>query len=131
MGKETRVAERIKADAKPDKLFYRLEEVSRISGLEAKVIERWEREFPFLHAGKTGSGQKIFRPKDLDIILRLKELLVNEKLTLAGAKRRIEEEFGDKSAEPVHPDKLKKLLFQVREQLQEIASSLEKSSRKI
>jgi len=131
VGKESLVTERTKGETKPDKLFYRLEEVSRISGLEAKVIERWEREFPFLHAGQTGSGQKIFRPKDLDIILRLKELLVDEKLTLAGAKRRIEEEFGDKSMEPVHPDKLKKLLFHVREQLQEIASSLEKKPGKL
>jgi len=121
----------MKSEKKPDKLFYRLEEVSRISGLEAKVIERWEKEFPFLHAGQTGSGQKIFRPKDLEIILRLKELLVNKKLTLAGAKRRIEEEFGDRSVEPVHPDRLKKLLVQVREQLQEIASFLEKRQRKL
>ena len=125
------MVERMKGETKPEKLFYRLEEVSRISGLEAKVIERWEKEFPFLHAGQTSGGQKIFRPRDLDIILRLKELLVNEKLTLAGAKRRIEEEFGDRSGEPIHPDKLKKLLLQVREQLQEIASALEKRPRKL
>ncbi len=124
------MVDKVKGETKQEKLFYRLEEVSRISGVEEKVIERWEKEFPFLHAGLAAGGQKIFRPKDLDIILRLKELLVKEKLTLAGAKRRIEEEFGDRSAEPVHPDKLKKLLLQVREQLQEIASSLEKRPRK-
>ncbi|MGQ9673523.1 MAG: MerR family transcriptional regulator [Candidatus Aminicenantales bacterium] len=125
------MAERMKGEEKAEKLFYRLEEVSRISGLEAKVIERWEREFPFLHAGQTGSGQKIFRARDLNIILRLKELLIQEKLTLAGAKRRIEEEFSDKASGPIHPDRLKKALFEVREQLQEIVSSLEKKSRKL
>ena len=65
----------MKSEKDSGKLFYRLEEVSRISELEAKVIERWEKEFPFLHAGQTGTGQKIFRQRDLDIILRLKELL--------------------------------------------------------
>ncbi len=114
-----------------EKLFYKLEEVSRLAGLDAKVIERWEKEFPFLRVGQTGSGQKIFRPKDLTIILRLKELLVKEKLTLAGAKRRIEAEFGQKPAEPVHPDRLKKLLSEVRDQLQEIATALEKGTRKL
>jgi DNA-binding transcriptional MerR regulator len=125
------VAERIKNEKAQDKLFYKLDEVSRISGLDTKVIERWEKEFPFLHVGQTGRGQKIFRPKDLTIILRLKELLVKERLTLAGAKRRIEEEFGHRSTEPVHPDSLKKLLSRVRDQLQEIATSLEKGSRKL
>jgi DNA-binding transcriptional MerR regulator len=114
-----------------DKLFYKLDEVSRMARTDPKVIERWEKEFPFLHAGQTGTGQKIFRQKDLEIILRLKELLLKDGLTLAGAKRRIEEEFGGKPSEPVHPDHLKKVLYEVREQLQVIASSLEKRSRKI
>jgi len=121
----------MKTEKTQDKLFYRLDELSRIAQIEPKVIERWEKEFPFLHAGQTGSGQKIFRQKDLEIILRLKELLLKDGLTLAGAKRRIEEEFGGKRAEPVHPDHLKKALFEVREQLQAIASSLEKRSRKL
>jgi DNA-binding transcriptional MerR regulator len=121
----------VKSEKTQDKLFYRLDEVSRLSQIEPKVIERWEKEFPFLHAGQTGGGQKIFRQKDLEIILRLKELLLKDGLTLAGAKRKIEEEFGGKPAEPVHPDRLKKVLFEVREELQEIASSLEKRSRRL
>ncbi len=125
------MAERTKHEKAQDKLFYKLDEVSRIVGLDAKVIERWEKEFPFFHVGQTGSGQKIFRPKDLTIILRLKELLVKEKLTLAGAKRRIEEEFGSRTSEPVHPDRLKKMLSEVRDRLQEIAASLEKGPRKL
>ncbi len=83
----------MKSEKDRDKLFYRLEEVSRISELDPKVIEGWEKDFPFLHAGQTGSGHKIFRQKDLDIILRLKELLIKEGLTLAGAKRKIQSEF--------------------------------------
>jgi DNA-binding transcriptional MerR regulator len=112
------------------KLFYRLEEVSRLARLEPKVIEKWEKEFPFLHAGQTGTGQKYFRQKDLEIILRLKELVVKEGLTLAGAKRKIEAEFEGKQAEPVHPDRLKKVLFEVRSELQGLANSLARRSKK-
>jgi DNA-binding transcriptional MerR regulator len=121
----------MKTEKDQARLFYRLDEVSRLSQLEPKVIEKWEKEFPFIHAGQTGSGQKIFRQKDVDIILRLKELLIKEGLTLAGAKRRIETEFEGKTTEPVHPDRLKKTLFEVKEQLQEIASSLHKKARRL
>lgn len=124
-------ARRMKTDKDQDKLFYRLEEVSRLAQIQPKVIEKWEEEFPFLHAGKTRSGQKFFRQRDLEIILRLKELLVKEGLTLAGAKRKIESEFEGKSGGPVHPDRLKKALFEVREQLEDIASSLGKRSKKL
>lgn len=111
---------------KAEKLVYRLDEISRIANLSPKVIDTWEREFYFLHAGQTATGQKIFRKRDLAIIVRLKELIENERLTLAGAKRRIEEEFGLKSPTPVHSDHLKKVLYDVREKLKDIAATLEK-----
>jgi DNA-binding transcriptional MerR regulator len=120
----------MKSEKIPEKLVYRLEEVSRLVQLDPEVIDAWEKEFYFLHAGKTGSGDKIFRKKDLDILLRLKELLEKKGLTLAGAKRKIEEEFGIKTPVPVHPDRLKKVLYQVRDQLQEIVTSLGKDSKK-
>jgi DNA-binding transcriptional MerR regulator len=116
----------MKSDKAPEKLVYRLDEISRITNLDPKVIDTWEREFYFIHAGQTAAGHKIFRRKDLAIILRLKELLENEGLTLAGAKRRIEEEFGLKSPAPVHSDRLKKVLYDVREQLKDIAAALDK-----
>ena len=110
--------------AGPGKLVYRLEEITRIAKVSQDTVESWEKEFYFVHAGVTASGERIFRKKDLDIIIRLKELLENQDLTLAGAKRRIEEEFSLKPPVSVHPDRLKKVLFKVREQLKEIASSL-------
>jgi len=120
----------MKSEKDPAKLFYKLDEVSRLTGLEPKTIESWEKEFAFLRAGRTGGGQKFFRQKDLDIILRLKELLIAERLTLAGAKRRIEAEFEGGNREPVHPDRLKKALFEVKDQLQEISVLLRKRSRR-
>ncbi len=110
----------------PDKMIYKLEDVCRIANLELGIIESWEKELYFLHSGKTASGEKIFRKKDLAIIIRLKELLEEKGFTLAGAKRRIEEEFGLKTPVPVHPDRLKNVLYRVKEELQEIASTLEK-----
>ena len=109
-----------------DKLVYQLDEVSRLTQLDPNTIENWEREFYFLNAGQTAKGKKIFRKKDLDIILRLKELVEGQHLTLAGAKRRIEFEFGIKSGEPPHPERMKKILHQIRDQLQDIASELKK-----
>ncbi|MGQ9470112.1 MAG: MerR family transcriptional regulator [Candidatus Aminicenantales bacterium] len=113
-----------------EKLVYRLEEVSRLAQLPPDIITRWEEEFPFLHAGLTSKGQKVFRRQDVEIILRLKELLFKEKLTLAGAKRKIEEEFGWQNKRLIHPDKLRKLLIELRDQLQEIKDSLEKNVQK-
>ena len=115
------------------KLFYRLDEVSRLANLDPVTIETWEEEFPFLQAGQTGSGKKIFRQKDLEIILRIKELIDRQGFTLAGAKRKIEEEFGlppASASTTLHPDKLKKALWQVRGELQEITRTLEKRPKK-
>ena len=95
----------MKRKSKSDKLFFALDEFSRLAKLDSSVIESWEEEFYFLNAGRTGAGNKIFRQKDLDIVLRLKELLESEGLTLAGAKRRIELEFGMVSKTPVHPER--------------------------
>ena len=109
---------------KSEKLVYSLVEISRIAKVSSHTINSWEKEFYFVHAGVTASGERIFRKKDLEIIIRLKELLENQGLTLAGAKRKIEEEFNLKTPVPVHPDRLKKVLFQVREKLKEIVTSL-------
>jgi DNA-binding transcriptional MerR regulator len=121
----------MKSEKNPSRLFYTLDEVSRLAKIEPKVVENWESEFPFIHAGRAAGGQKIFRQKDLDVILRLKELLITERLTLAGAKRRIEAEFEGGTAVPVHPDRLRKTLFEVKEQLEDLASSLRKRSRRV
>jgi DNA-binding transcriptional MerR regulator len=114
----------------PEKLIYRMEDVSRLSGLDQATIESWEKEFPFLRAGLTASGKKIFRQKDLDIILRVKELLQKKGFTMAGAKRQIEEEFGTKQLSLIPADRLRKILLQVRDELQDISGGLEKGAKK-
>jgi DNA-binding transcriptional MerR regulator len=119
-----------KEAAAPDKLVYKVEEVSRLTKVEPSVIEAWEQEFPFLRAGRTGSGQRYFRPKDIEIIRRIRGLIDEKNLTMAGIKRRIEEEFGLRPAGPIHPDKLKRALYDVRDELQDIVVALEKKPKK-
>ncbi|MFQ6082679.1 MAG: MerR family transcriptional regulator [Candidatus Aminicenantia bacterium] len=114
----------------PEKLFYKINEISRIAQVESHVIDYWEKEFPILNAGKNRKGEKIFRQKDIRIILRIKELLTKEGLTIAGTKRRIEEEFGNKEKTPTHPDLLKKMLYRIKIQLEEILTTMERNDTK-
>jgi len=113
-----------------NKLFYRLEEVCRSTKIDASTIENWEKEFPFIEPGFTGSGQKIYRLKDIEIIRRIKELMDQKNFTLAGARRRIEEEMGLRPVPAVHPDKVVKLLWQVRDELQDLSQSLDPRLKK-
>lgn len=114
-------------DSPPDKLVYTLDEVVRLTKLDPVLLESWEQEFPFLHSGRTARDEKIFRPKDVAMIRRIQELLETRGLTLAGVRRRIEEEFGLRTPQAVHPEKLRKVLSEVHDGLQEIAASLKKS----
>jgi DNA-binding transcriptional MerR regulator len=120
------------AETKPPKgkLAYKFDEVARLAKLDVETLESWEKEFPFLNAGRTGTGRKFFRQKEVDIILRIKELLCTKTLTMAGTRRRIEEEFGLVPALPANPEKLRKALYNVRDELQQIASKLEKRPKK-
>jgi len=128
--KETAQPRLFKDAAAPGKLVYKVEEVSRLVKVEAAVIEAWEQEFPFLRAGKTGSGQRYFRPKDIEIIRMIRELVEEKTLTMAGIRRRVEEEFGLRPTGPVHPEKLKRALYDVRDELQEIVVSLDRKPKK-
>lgn len=73
----------------PSKLFYRIGEVSRISGLEPYVIRYWETEFPHLRPEKRKSGQRLYTKKDLDNILQVKQLLYQSGYTISGAKKKL------------------------------------------
>lgn len=82
-----------------DKLFYKINEVSKITGLKPYVLRYWETEFPQLSPEKDDNEQRRYRRKDIDLIQRIKQLLYEEKFTIAGAKQRISSESGvDKKA---------------------------------
>jgi DNA-binding transcriptional MerR regulator len=72
-----------------ERLYYRIGEVSRITGLKPHVLRYWESEFKAIKPHKEGSLQRLYRRKDLDLILRIKKLLYDDGFTIAGAKKKI------------------------------------------
>ncbi len=76
----------------PDKLYYRIGEVEAITEVPAYVLRYWESEFKLLRPKKNPAGQRLYRKKDLDLVLRIKSLLYDERLTLEGAKKRLRSE---------------------------------------
>ena len=73
----------------PTKLFYRIGEVSRLSGLEPYVLRYWETEFPQIKPDKGRSGHRLYQKKDLNAILLVKHLLYEEGYTIAGARKKL------------------------------------------
>jgi DNA-binding transcriptional MerR regulator len=80
----------------PEKLFFRIGEVSQLVGVEAYVLRYWESEFPALSPKKSSSGQRMFRRKDVELLLRIKHLLYERKFTIEGARKAL----ADKSRQP-------------------------------
>lgn len=76
------------------KMFHRIQEVSRITGIKPYVLRYWETEFPALKPEKGQNDQRRYRQSDIDLVLRIKKLLYEEKFTIAGARRHIEAEDG-------------------------------------
>jgi DNA-binding transcriptional MerR regulator len=69
-----------------DRTYYRIGEVSLITGLPASVLRFWESEFPSIRPKRTDSGQRLYRKGDIELILRIKHLLYEKKFTIQGAK---------------------------------------------
>jgi DNA-binding transcriptional MerR regulator len=128
--KETSQPNLFKDDKAKAKLVYKLDEVSRMTGVDAATLASWEQEFPFLNAGLTGSGEKFFRQRDVAIVARIRDLMAEKTLTMAGIKRKIEDEFGLFRSNPVHPERLRKALNNVRDELQDIVSALDDGRKK-
>lgn len=73
----------------PDKLFYKIGEVSKILGVEPYVLRYWETEFPFLKPRKNKSGQRVYVKKDVELLLAIKNLLYQERYTIEGVRKRL------------------------------------------
>src|SRR5512138_3253171 len=77
----------------PNKLFFKIGEVCEITDTQPYVLRYWESEFAALAPAKNSSGQRIYRRRDIETVLRIKELLYDEGFTIAGAKKRLEQEL--------------------------------------
>ena len=81
------------AVAIPEKLFFKIGEVCDLTGVQAHVLRYWESEFPMLSPQKNRAGQRTYRKRDVEITLRIKELLYDDQYTIAGAKKRLATEL--------------------------------------
>ncbi|MGD0578811.1 MAG: MerR family transcriptional regulator [Bryobacteraceae bacterium] len=74
----------------PDKLYFRIGDVCRLAGLKAHVLRYWESEFPMLSPKKSGTNQRLYRRKDVELVLELKRLLYDQKFTIEGAREHLQ-----------------------------------------
>ncbi|MDP9191825.1 MAG: MerR family transcriptional regulator [Acidobacteriota bacterium] len=88
-----------RAAAEEEKL-YKIGEVCKVADLQPYVLRYWETEFPQLSPNKSGGGQRLYTRRELDIILRIKELLYKEGFTIAGAKKKLETDLSEGSVPP-------------------------------
>ncbi len=86
----------------PDKLYFRIGEAARLCGVEAYVLRFWEKEFPQLRPTKGGTGQRLYRRRDVELALRIKQLVHREGYTIAGARQQLAQEIkeGRRKSQP-------------------------------
>jgi len=102
----------------PDKLFFRIGEVSRLAGVPASVLRFWESRFPRIRPRRTDSGQRLYRKSDVALILTVKHLLYDRKFTIEGARRYLQ------SGSPDDLPADRSLLREVYEELKAIRALL-------
>lgn len=115
----------------PDKLFFKIGEVAELTVLRPSVLRYWETEFSFLKPNKSQSGQRLYSRQHLEMILEIKRLLYTEKLTIEGARKRIDAKGkgrGPDFALAKEPDeRLTSLLREVQTDLKNLRNFLQHS----
>jgi DNA-binding transcriptional MerR regulator len=114
----------------PEKLYFKIKEVSEITGVEPYISRYWESEFNIINPSRTKSKQRLYRRKDLELILEIKKLLYEKQFTIAGAKKKLKESnlSEEKNFQPTPPNgKYKTLLDDVKKELSIIKEFLSKS----
>ncbi|HMA91988.1 MAG TPA: MerR family transcriptional regulator [Polyangiaceae bacterium] len=125
---------------RPVKLYYRIGEAAGLIGVEPHVLRYWESEFPTIRPQKARSGQRVYSRRDVEKLLRVKELLYSQRFTIAGARQRLREIAADPEeaaapmlerstelAEPVRAgtESLRNTLMTIREQVVSLLEQLE------
>ena len=133
----------------PDKLFFKIGEVASIADTKPHVLRYWETEFGILRPVKNVSGQRVYRRRDVEVVLEIKRLLHQERFTIAGAKKRlggrrsvkpevsaVEEKpvlspAPDSTAGSAEAEKIQGLLSELEKGLREILSVLDETDRQL
>ena len=117
-----------KADAEPDTKLYRsISEVSDMLGVKPHVLRYWETQFSMLRPKKNRAGNRMYRPDEVKLLIRIKELLYERRYTIAGAKRTLLDERKESSPQVelgFETAERRMLLLEVREELKTLASRL-------
>jgi DNA-binding transcriptional MerR regulator len=74
----------------PDKLYFRIGDVARLAGIKPYVLRFWETEFPSLGPRKSGTGHRLYRRKEVEMVLEIKRLLYEQRFTIEGARKYLE-----------------------------------------
>jgi DNA-binding transcriptional MerR regulator len=119
----------------PDRLYFKIGDVARICGLETYVLRFWETQFPQLKPNKSGTGQRLYRRRDVEMALEIKRLVHGEGYTLLGAKQALEQPHRSPSPQaslPLAPgepakrrDQIAAAIGHARAELREIAGLLQ------
>ena len=105
----------------PDRLFFKIGEVCEIVGVEPYVLRFWETEFPNLAPGKSKTGHRVYKKKDVENVLRIKELLYDRGFTIAGARRYL-------SKSRISKEEQDQMLIRVRDELRAILTLLQRKT---
>ena len=110
----------------PERLYFRIGEVARLCRLPAYVLRFWETEFPQLKPVKSSTGQRMYRRKDVENVLRIKRLLYEDGFTIAGARQHLREEIkGERKQVPLpFPARSVADLKHIRQGLRDILTML-------
>ena len=74
----------------PDKLYFRIGDVSKLAGVKPYVLRYWETEFPVIAPKKSGTGHRLYRRKDVELVLEIKRLLYEKRYTIEGARKALD-----------------------------------------
>src|ERR1700741_1175387 len=89
----------------PDKLYFRIGDVARLAGIKPYVLRFWETEFPSLGPKKSGTGHRLYRRKEVELVLEIKRLLYERRFTIEGARKFLEPRGKTEPARAAKPAK--------------------------
>ena len=114
----------------PDKLFYRIGDVSEITGIKPHILRYWEAEFSVLHPRKNDAGQRVYERRDVELVIEIKKLLYEQRYTISGAKKflaRQHKQAPKKSVPAKAPGDVSAALKMCRQELRGLLALLERT----
>ena len=119
------------------KMYYSISEVANMTGVKAHVLRYWETEFPSLRPKKNRAGNRNYRPRDIKAILVIRDLLYKEKFTISGARKKLQEHYGnpdpliDQLQIPFADPHARRILMSIKDDLEDLRASISGKPRPV